>query len=234
MSETIRSLSSSRVALKKQIQSWIDAHMDLCGQFDVDPLEGSSLEGRINYTAVSRLKLCRIELSEHRIAHTILRAKLSEHPYVKILFQTHGVSYFEQDGSCIDLIPGDCLAYDVSSSHTIISPAFTRHEAVIVPKGLLLERGFRSQKMSACKISARTGAGRIAYDFVHGAFDEATKLSPNSAVTIADSLVDSLLLPFREVDAMLDRVGSQGNVRPARSSSLASICAIPGRGQARC
>lgn len=209
MSETVRSLSTSGLAPKKQIQCWSDALTDLCGQFDVDPLEASSLEGRINYTTVSQLKLCQIEASQHRIAHTVSRTRLSEHPFVKILFQTHGISYFEQDGRRIEVIPGDCLAYDVSCPHTIVSPALTRHEVVIVPKELLRERGFRLSKMSACKLSARTGTGRIAHDFVHAAFDEATKLSPHNAVGVADSLIDLLLLPLREADSMFDRGGAE-------------------------
>jgi len=205
MTDTIHSLSTSGLAPKKQIQCWSDALTDLCGQFDVDPMEASRFEGRINYTTVSRLKLCQIEASQHRIAHTTSRPKLSEHPYVKILFQTHGVSYFEQDGRRIELVPGDCLAYDVSSPHVIISPALTRHEVVIVPKELLQERGFRSAKMLACKLSARTGTGRIAHDFVNAVFDEATKLSPYNAVGVADSLIDLLLLPLREAEVAFDR-----------------------------
>jgi AraC family transcriptional activator of tynA and feaB len=209
MSDTVHSLSTSGLAPKKQIQCWSDALADLCGQFDIDPLEASSLEGRINYTTVSRLKLCQIEASQHRIAHTVSRTKRSEHPYVKILFQTYGVSYFDQDGCHIELTPGDCLAYDVSCPHTITSPSLTRHAVVIVPKELLQERGFRAEKMSACKLSARTGTGRIAYDFVHAAFDEAARLSPNSAIGVADSLIDLLLLPLREADTMFDRVGPE-------------------------
>lgn len=209
MSDTVRSLSTSGLAPKRQIQCWTDALTDLCGHFDVDPLEASSFEGRVNYTTVSKLKLCQIEASQHRIAHTASRARLSEHPYVKILFQTHGVSYFEQNGRRIVVMPGDCLAYDVSCPHTIVSPAMTRHEVVIVPKELLLERGFRFAKMSACKLSARTGTGRIAHDFVHAVFDEATKLSPNNAAGVADSLIDLLLLPLREADTMFDRVGPE-------------------------
>jgi AraC family transcriptional regulator, positive regulator of tynA and feaB len=209
MSDTVRSLSTSGLAPKRQIQCWTDALTDLCGHFDVDPLEASSFEGRVNYTTVSKLKLCQIEASQHRISHTASRARLSEHPYVKILFQTHGISYFEQNGRHIVVMPGDCLAYDVSCPHTIVSPAMTRHEVVIVPKELLLERGFRLAKMSACKLSARTGTGRIAHDFVHAVFDEATKLSPNNAVGVADSLIDLLLLPLREADAMFDRVGPE-------------------------
>lgn len=209
MSDTIHSLSTSGLAPKKQIQCWSDALMDLCGQFEVDPLEASSLEGRINYTTVSTLKLCQIEASQHRIAHTISRAKLSEHPFVKILFQTHGNSYFEQNGRRIEVKPGDCLAYDVSCPHTIVSPSLTRHEVVIVPKELLQERGFRLSKMSACKLSARTGTGRIAHDFVHAVFDEAAKLSPHNAIGVADSLIDLLLLPLREADTAFDRGGAE-------------------------
>ena len=209
MPDTIHSLSTSGLAPKKQIQFWTEALTDLCGRFDVDPLEASSLEARINYTTVSQLKLCQIEVSQHRIAHTASRVRLSEHPFVKILFQTHGTSHFEQNGRRIDVTPGDCLAYDVSCPHTIVSPSLTRHEVVIVPKALLRERGFRSAKMSACKLSARTGTGRIAYDFVHAAFGEATKLSPYNATGVADSLIDLLLLPLREADTMFDRAGPE-------------------------
>ena len=63
--------------------------------------------------------------------------------------------------------------------------------------------------MSACKLSARTGTGRIAHDFVHAAFDEAAELSANSAVGVADSLIDLLLLPLREADTTFDRVGPE-------------------------
>jgi len=209
MSDTIRSLNTSGLSPKKQIQIWSDALTDLCGQFDIDPMTASTFEARINYTTVSQLKLCQIEASQHRIAHTVSRTKLSEHPYVKILFQTYGISHFEQAGRRIDIMPGDCFAYDVSCPHTIVSPSFTRHEVVIVPKELLRERGFHSTKMSPCKLSARNGTGRIAHDFVNAAFDEANSLSPLNAVGVADSLIDLLLLPLREADTMFDRIGPE-------------------------
>lgn len=209
MSETVHSLSTSGLGPKEQLQYWSDALMDLCGRFDIDPLEASALEGRINCTTVARLKLCQIEASQHRIAHTSSKNQGSGHPFVKILFQLHGVSYFEQNGCQIQVTPGDCLAYDVSCPHTIISPSLTRHEVVIVPKDLLRERGFHFAKMSACKLSARDGTGRIAHDLVHAVFDEAAKLPPNSAVGVADSLVDFLLLPLREADATFDRAGPE-------------------------
>jgi AraC family transcriptional regulator, positive regulator of tynA and feaB len=209
MPETVRSLSTSGLTPKKQIQCWTEALTDLCGRFDVDPMEASSLEARVNYTTVSRLKLCQIEVSQHRIAHLSSRSKLNDHPYIKILFQTRGISYFEQDGRRFELVPGDCLAYDVSVPHTIVSPSLTRHEVVIVPKALLQERGFRAARMPACKLSARSGTGRIAYDFVHAAFDEATRLSPYNAIGVADSLVDLLLLPLRDAETTFNHGGAE-------------------------
>lgn len=209
MSDTVHSLSTAGLSPKKQIQCWSDALTDLCGLFDIDPLRGSSLDASVSYTTVSRLKLCHIEVSQHRLAHTVSRAKSSGHPYVKIHFQTEGTSYFEQDGRRIELKPGDCLAYDVACPHTIINPSLTRHDVVIVPKELLRERGFHAEKMAACKLSARTGTGRISHDFVHAAFDEAAKLSPNSAAIVADSLIDLLLLPLREAVATFDRGGPE-------------------------
>jgi AraC-like DNA-binding protein len=61
--------------------------------------------------------------------------------------------------------------------------------------------------MSPCKLSARTGTGRIAYDFVHAAFGEAEKLSPYNAIGVADSLIDLLLLPLRQAGTPLDCSG---------------------------
>jgi AraC family transcriptional activator of tynA and feaB len=209
MSDTVHSLSTSGLSPKKQIQCWSDALTDLCGQFEIDPLKASSLEAKVIYRVVSRLKLCQIEVSQHRIAHTVSRARSSEHPYVKIHFQTEGTSYFEQEGRRIELKPGDIVAYDVACPHAIISPALTRHDVVIVPKELLRERGFHVERMSACKLSARAGTGRISHDFVHAAFDEAAKLSPNNAVVVADTLIDLLLLPLREADAAFDRGGPE-------------------------
>jgi AraC family transcriptional regulator, positive regulator of tynA and feaB len=207
MFDTVRSLTTSGLSPKKQIQYWTAALTELCGQFDVDPLDGGSLDAQINYATVSRLKLCEIEVSQHRIALPVARVKAGEHPFVKVLFQTYGVSHFEQNGRRIELLPGDCLAYDVSCPHSITSPALTRHEVVIVPTELLQERGFHAAKMPAFKFSSRAGTGRIAHDFVHAAFGEAPKLLPNTASGVADTLIDLLLLPLREVGAVCDRGG---------------------------
>ena len=209
MSDTVRSLNTSGLTPKKQIQCWSDTLTDLCGHFDIDPLEASSFEGRINYTTVSKLKLCQIEASQHRLAHTASRAKLDAHPFVKILvpdlrdfaFRT-GRPPHRADARRLSRLRCILSAHDRQPD---ADATRGRHRAEGTAAGTRLPLA----KMPACKLSARTGTGRIAYNFVHAAFDEATKLSPNNAIGVADSLIDLLLLPLREPDAMFDRVGPE-------------------------
>ncbi|MGB9171548.1 MAG: transcriptional regulator, partial [Bradyrhizobium sp.] len=54
MAGTVHSLSTAGMGPKRQVQYWSDALTDLCGQFAVDPLDGSTLDARINYTTVSK------------------------------------------------------------------------------------------------------------------------------------------------------------------------------------
>jgi AraC family transcriptional regulator, positive regulator of tynA and feaB len=209
MSDSIRSRSTSGFAPAQQIKVWSDTLTDLCGHFDVDCLEALSFEGRINYTTVSTLTLCQIEASRHRLVHSVSRAQPGSHPFIKVLFQTYGISHFEQNGRQIDLMPGDCLVYDVSCPHTIVSPSLTRHEVVIIPKQLLQERGLRSTRVPARKLCARSGIARIAHSVVHAVFGEAAELSSESAIGVADSLTDLLLLLLRENASMVDRIGPE-------------------------
>ena len=48
MPDTVHSLSTSGLAPKRQIQCWTDALTELCGHFDIDPMEASSFEGQVN------------------------------------------------------------------------------------------------------------------------------------------------------------------------------------------
>ena len=130
-------------------------------------------------------------------------------PSSRYVFQTHGISYFEQSGRHIEsearrLSRLRCLvsAYDHQSR---ADAARSRHRA----EGSAAGARCSLVENVACKLSARTGTGRIAHDFVHAVFDEATKLSPYNAIGVADSLIDLLLLPLREADTMFDRGGAE-------------------------
>jgi AraC-like DNA-binding protein len=115
---------------------------------------------------------------------------------VKILFQTSGTSAFEQDGRRIIVSPGDCLAYDVSRPHVIVSSAATKHDVIIAPKELVQRRGLPIGRAGARLISARTGAAHLAHNCVLSTLDEVSKFSPDCEFGIAEALLDLILLPF--------------------------------------
>ena len=209
MSDTVHSLTTSGLSPKKQIQCWSDALTDLCGQFDIDPLKASSLEARINYTTVSQLKLCQIEVSQHRIAHTVSPSKIERTslrqdtvPDARNFLFRAGRPAHRSDARRLSRLRCILSAHDHQSG---ADAARGRHRAEGAAAGTRLPFG----EDVGVQTSARTGTGRIAHDFVHAAFDEAARLSPNNAVVVANSLIDLLLLPLREADAMFDRVGPE-------------------------
>jgi AraC-like DNA-binding protein len=198
MSNSVITLSSLSLPASQRTQYWAGALAKLCGPLYACPLGTSALDGHINYTNLSRLTLCHIEVSRHRIALPAEWAKFGEHPVVKVLFQTQGTSIFEQDGRSITIEAGDCLAYDVSRPHVITSEQFTRHDVVIVPKALARQRGLAPLRMPPQKFSARCGAPRLAHEFMLSVFKEVSKLSPAAELDVASTLLDLLTVPMRE------------------------------------
>lgn len=202
---SVVSRNTSEVEQKQRVQYWTDSLKEICGRFKVDPLGASFLNGRISYIPISCLRLCDIEVSGHRIEHLTSRTRTPDTRCAKILFQTHGISYFEQDGRRVEVAAGDCLAYDVSRPHNIVSPSRTRHEVVIVPVALLEERELRLERMTACKLSARTGSARVARDFVHMALAKSSILSADAATNVANTLLDVLLTSIRDMTSERSR-----------------------------
>lgn len=195
MTNSIVSLSTATTSAPLRSEYWAQALGTLCGRLRAETLGAGTIDGHIDYATIWRLRLCQIEVSQHRIAHPASWPELGEHP-VKVLFQTHGTSIFEQDGRRLVVAPGDCLVYDVSRPHVITSPARTKHDVVIIPRQLVEQRGVRLDRFQAQQISAREGAGRLAHDFVVSAFKEAPALAASCELQVADTLLDLVLLPF--------------------------------------
>jgi AraC family transcriptional activator of tynA and feaB len=195
MTHSIVSLSTATTSAPLRSEYWAEALGTLCGRLHADAFGAATIDGQIDYATIWRLRLCLIEVSQHRIAHPASWPERGEHP-VKVLFQTHGTSLFEQDGRRLVIAPGDCLVYDVSRPHVITSPALTKHHVVIIPRQLVEQRGVLLDRFQAQQISARGGAGRLAHDFVVSAFNEAPALAASCELQVADTLLDLVLLPF--------------------------------------
>lgn len=196
MTHAIVSLSTSAASASRRPEYWAQALGTLCGRLQADAFGAGTIDGHIDYATIWRLRLCQIEVSQHRIEHPASWTEFGGHPVIKVLFQTCGTSIFEQDGRRLVIGPGDCLVYDVSRPHVITSPALTKHHVVIIPRQLLEQRGVPLGRLHAQQVSAREGVGRLAHDFVVSAFNEAPALSPGCELQVAEALLDLVLLPF--------------------------------------
>lgn len=196
MTKSIMSLSTATTPAPLRPHYWSQALGTLCGRLQADAFGAPTIDGHIDYATISQLRLCQIEVSRHRIAHRAPPGEPSGRPIVKVLFQTCGTSLFEQDGRRLLVAPGDCLAYDVSRAHMISSSALTKHDVVIIPKGLLEQRGLPVDQFPAQQVSARDGAGRLAHEVFTSVFNQAPALSPGCESQVAETLLDLVLLPF--------------------------------------
>jgi AraC family transcriptional activator of tynA and feaB len=196
MTNSIVSLTTSVTPAPLRPEYWAQALGTLCGRLHADAFGAATIDGHIDYAAISQLRLCQIEVSRHRIEHSASWTDPSRHSVIKVLFQTCGTSLFEQDGQRLVIAPGDGLIYDVSRPHVIISPALTKHHVVIIPRALIEQRGVPLHRLRAQQVSAREGAGRMAHNLVVSAFKEAPALLPGCELQVAEVLLDLLLVPF--------------------------------------
>ncbi|ACB96100.1 helix-turn-helix domain-containing protein [Beijerinckia indica] len=194
----IGSLDSSLVPHSHSINYWEEALAALCGRLQVEIVGDDRIDAFANYVDFDGLRLCQIKTSGHRVALPRSWLGQSEHPVVKVHFQTKGTSIFEQGQTRIVLSPGDCLAYDVAQPHLISSLEYTEHEVAIIPKKSLMERRIAARQFPAVHMSTEHGDIRFVRNFLLSALRQASTLSNKSIKPIADALLDVLIIPLSE------------------------------------
>jgi AraC-like DNA-binding protein len=196
MSGGITTLATSCVPRSDRLGFWSGALARLCGRLLTDAAGADTLDARIDYGAIDRLKLCRIEVSRHRVMLSPELARTEKHPVVKIVLQESGSTIFEQGGERVELSPGMGIAYDVSRPHKITSRAATRHLVVIVPKDIAARRGLRLNDLASRRFSTGDGVGRLAYDLVRATMLEMPSIAPESEGELAETILNLVSLPL--------------------------------------
>jgi AraC-like DNA-binding protein len=189
-------LGTSEIAKAERPRFWAKSLESLCGTVQTDCYGAKTIDGEIEYGALGRLKLCRIEATRHRVALPLEWSGSVLHPVVKVVMQMQGNSIFEQDGGSLTLAPGDGLAYDLSRPHSIVNPSLTKHLVVIVPKDLAVQHGFCPTVLGGQLFSTREGIGRLAFDLVNSTFQQLRAISCDCQDELAKTLLNLLFLPL--------------------------------------
>lgn len=181
----------------ESVAQWSQHLARLCGSLQLEGYESRSIDGRIEAMTVGSLKLCRIVASPHRVALPHEWMGPNRHASIKVLLQLRGCSILEQDSQRVTVGPGDCIAYDVSRPHSIVSPTLTEHLVVVIPKHLATGYDLSLADVSSQRFSARRGIGHVTRELVETALDEGLGRDSESGQQIADLVLSSLRLSLR-------------------------------------
>lgn len=196
MTSRLLTVETSEVSARDRVARWSDALAAVCGRLHADPLGAPTLDGRMVFGSVGRLRIGHIVASQHRVGLTPALARTEPHAVAKVIVQTVGTSVYEQRGERVTIGPGDCLAYDVSQPHMITSSETTEHLVVIIPRDLVAERGVRLDKLSAQQFSGRTGVGRLGAELVESTLGELETITPACEADLAASILNLVFLPL--------------------------------------
>ena len=196
MQPRLETVETHTVARRDRLERWLGALERVCGRLYADILDAPTLDARMSFGTIGRLRLGEIVASKHRIGLTPALARRDAHDVVKVIVQTVGTSIYEQQGEVVALGPGDGLIYDVSVPHMITSPETTEHLVVIVPRDMVLARGVRLDSLRAQTFSTTTGVGRVGADLLHTTLGQLGEITSACEAELAASLLSLVLLPL--------------------------------------
>lgn len=194
------------------IRAWAEVLAGLYGPVRVEPIGGRELEGRLSNVDLWQVRLCRIEMSPHRVTLTPGLARPGTHLLNLVRFQTQGTVLFEQDGQITRIGPGDCFVHNLSRPYAVWSAESTVHDAVILPIELVKRQTVPVELLWSRRISAadRDDTANLAHNIMKTILADPPRLSQSTAASVAQALL-SLLHAFFSRDVM----GSEGFTRAA-------------------
>jgi AraC-like DNA-binding protein len=166
-----------------------------------------SIDGRIETRTLERLKLSRIVASPHRLSSVSDARGDEQHAVVKVMLQLRGSSVFEQDATRVYVNAGDCLAYDVSRPHIVLSPSLSEHLVVVIPQDLAASYDLHLADIGSQRFAAQRGIGHVTRELVEASLDG---VDAGASEQMADLLLRSLRLS-------LQQAGSRSHLTPRAS-----------------
>jgi len=188
---------TTQIAAGERLLRWRRMLASLCGPLQIGGYASDSIDGRIEMLTVNRLKLSRIVATPHCMALPADANEADQHAVVKIVLQLRGSSIFEQDASRVYINAGDCLAYDVSRPHTIVSPTDTEHLVVVIPGDVAARHDLHLVDLRSQHFAAHRGIGHVTRELVETSLDGAWDFSSDTGEQMSELLLRSLRLALQ-------------------------------------
>lgn len=190
-------LRTADVADWDRIGFWTRALGRVCSGLETDGYGADTLDGRLELACVGRLKLGDISASRHRVTSSPDRAIDARKATVKVVYQTAGISIYQQGGVELTVKPGDCVAYDVSRPHAVISPEASRHLVVALPSDAALLSGICLDETPLLRPRTDGGLSGLAASFIRSTISEVGAVGPECDHELTDMILTLVRLSLQ-------------------------------------
>jgi AraC-like DNA-binding protein len=164
---------------------------------------GPQFDGRLVFSELADLRLCRIDATRHRVLRTPREVRRDDRGSLKVVAQLHGSASFEQAGRRVVLRTGEWSIYDTSRSYVVTNPASVSHLVLLLPRERVRALGVRVDQVATRRFPGCGGASGLAFERLVAAFDGAPAKA--QADRAADQLAELIGM------AILERAGIESD-----------------------
>ena len=113
---------------------------------------------------------------------------------------TSGKYTLEQGGRQVSLQPGDITLYDATEPHSIVMPQTSSKILISIPRKMFNQRIYNVGKLTAKKITAKSGIGAVASSFIQTTVNQLNQLEQSQFLEMSDPILDILTLSLNQLN----------------------------------
>jgi AraC-like DNA-binding protein len=203
-------LSTENVDLDNRPEFWratLYEKFGLESRVDQNPNFNAKIESG-KWSEVGLFRLSAAGYYVRRTEHSRYRSR-----YVKIAYQIQGESYFDQNGRCVRLAPGEWTVYDDSLPYVSSNPEYVQLLIVTIPRQRILSRSIDLSKTMGVRFAGDKGIAKLTFGFILNTFDQSSDVPQAFAPDLMDIMSHQLLLCLLDAQGKASAPSATGILR---------------------
>lgn len=196
------------VSVASSFSEWQEICSRSFVSLDVVPCRAAPFRGGIRTRSLTDVSLYEITAASHSVHRTPGHIARDDRRYFKLSLQLQGCGLLVQDGREAVLRPGDLAVYDTNRPYTLAFDGDFRSMVLMVPRGLIGLPVDAVGQLTAVRMAADTGLGRVISPFLVQLAENLDQLSGASGLRLTHNALDLVTTMFA------DELGTGGPAKP--------------------
>lgn len=202
------------MSIKDRLSLWGEAIWRSMDGLRLEIFGGENFNGRIVGATAGDLRLCRLDVTNHRVVRTPDSIRKADEGYLKVVAQLSGRACFQQAGREVWLSPGEWGVYDTTRAYTVANAGSVEQLVVMIPKHRLPEtlpdRSLESVVVR--RLSGHRGVSRLAWETMLSLYQELPLLGNKAADGMANVVTELVHLSLLDLQGRNSNSSSQREV----------------------